>query len=158
MRILIVIMIMGILIAGCTTNQESEDCADSATCNAVLDTNKTEESEINIDKLEVYHFHGNNQCYSCVTLGDYAEETVKTYFQEELESGKIVFDHINGEEPENEELVQKYGATGSSLWLGVYDNGTFSAEQNTKVWYKTQDKQEYMQYLKGVIEKKLAGE
>ena len=158
MRTLMIIMLVcTILIAGCTTNtsetQEKEDCG-SATCNAVLDT---EETEVNVDKLEVYHFHGNQQCTSCKTVGAYAEETVNTYFKDELESGLITFDHINGDLAENRELVQKYGATGSSLWLGTYKNGTFEAKQNTKVWYKIRDKQDYMQYLKGVIEAKLAG-
>lgn len=159
MRKLMIIMILGImLISGCTTSNEmeSDSCNVAGTCNAVLDTPETE--EVKVDKLEIYHFHGTNQCYSCVTVGDYAEETVKTYFQDELDSGKIVFDHINGELPENRELVQKYGATGSSLWLGTYENGTFEAEQNTKVWYKIKDKQAYMDYLKEVIEQKLAGE
>ena len=33
-----------------------------------------------IEKIEVYHFHGTNQCYSCKTVGAYAEETINTYF------------------------------------------------------------------------------
>jgi len=111
-----------------------------------------------IEKIEVYHFHGTNQCYSCVTMGDMAEETINTYFSEELKSGKIVFGHINGELPQNSELVQKFGATGSSLWIGVYyKDGSFTKEENINVWYKINNKQDYMNYLKGVIESKLSG-
>ena len=113
---------------------------------------------VSIDKLEVYHFHGTHQCYSCITVGGYAEETVNTYFADELKSGKIVFGHINRDLEGNQDLVLKYGATGSSLWLGTYSNdGTFKAEQNINVWYKINDKQACMEYLKGVIEQKLAG-
>jgi len=116
------------------------------------------QKKIAIDKLEIYHFHGNHQCYSCLTVGDYAEETVKTYFADELESGKIIFGHINAELPENRDLVMKYGATGSSLWIGVYrKDGSFSKEENINVWYKINNKEEYMAYLKGIIEQKLAG-
>lgn len=112
-----------------------------------------------IKKIEVIHFHGTNQCYSCITVGDYAEETINTYFAEELKSGKISFAHINGELAENQEAVQKYEATGSSLWIGTYtSDGKFSKEQNINVWYKIGNKQEYMNYLKGVIEQKLKGE
>ncbi len=143
-----------ILISGCTSNNLDEECS-GMTCNAAA--NLESEREISIDKLEVYHFHGTNQCYSCKTVGDYAEETINTYFADELKSGKIVFAHINGEFPENLELVKKYGATGSSLWLGTYSGEEFKAEQNTNVWYKISNKQEYMDYLKGVIEQKLAG-
>ena len=111
-----------------------------------------------IEKVEVYHFHATNQCYSCKTVGAYAEETINTYFSDELKSGKIVFGHINGELPENSELVKKYGATGSSLWIGVYGkDGTFTKEENVNVWYKINNKPAYIDYLKGVLESKLSG-
>ncbi len=112
-----------------------------------------------VEKIEVYHFHGTNQCYSCVTMGDLAEETLNTYFADELKSGKIIFDHINGELSQNSVLVKKFGATGSSLWIGVtYKDGTFTKEENINVWYKINNKKDYMDYLKGVIEGKLKGE
>jgi len=107
-------------------------------------------------RVEVLHFHGAHQCYSCITVGAYAEETINTYFADELSSGKITFAHINGELPENQDLVKKYGVTGASLWLGVYaKDGSFSAEENTNVWYKISDKEGYMSYLKGIIEQKI---
>ncbi|MFP4112623.1 MAG: nitrophenyl compound nitroreductase subunit ArsF family protein [Candidatus Woesearchaeota archaeon] len=146
------ILMLSLFMTGCNSNASSENMTGNAVSNLEAD-----ERTINIDKLEIYHFHGTNQCYSCITVGDYAEATVNTYFKEELENGIIVFDHINGELPENKELVIKYGATGSSLWLGTYSGEDFSAEQNTNVWYKIQDKTTYMNYLKEVIEKKLAG-
>jgi len=123
---------------------------------SVVETVK--ERTVNIDKLEIYHFHGTHQCYSCITVGQYAEETVNAYFADEMKSGRIVFGHINGELPENRDLVAKYGVTSASLWLGTYaKDGRFSAEQNINVWYKIDNKEAYMIYLKGVIEQKLAG-
>lgn len=146
------VLVLSFLITGCNSNTPSEDLRGNAVSN--LEAN---ERAINIDKLEIYHFHGTNQCYSCIAVGDYAEATVNTYFKEELEKGIIVFNHINGELLENKELVIKYGATGSSLWIGTYSGEDFSAEQNTNVWYKIRDKTAYMNYLKEVIEQKLAG-
>lgn len=140
------------LLAGCSANAEENLAADAAV-NGFSSPGRT----IAIDKLEIYHFHGTSQCYSCVTVGDYAEATVNTYFADELKSGKIVFGHINGDLPANRDLVIKYGVTGSSLWLGTYDGENFAPEQNVQVWYKINDKQAYMDYLKGVIEQKLAG-
>ena len=111
-----------------------------------------------IDKVEVIHFHGTNQCYSCITVGDYAEETINTYFADELKSGKITFSHVNRELPENQGLVNKYGVTSASLWIGVYDGSGFHKEQNVNVWYKIENKEAYMAYLKGILEKRLNGE
>lgn len=124
------------------------------TGNAVLDN----PANVNVDKLEIYHFHGTNQCYSCITMGNLAEETVNTYFADELESGEIVFGHVNVDLPENKDLVIKYGATGSSLWLGAYNGEEFKAEENVNVWYKIKDKEDYLAYLKGIIEQRLTGD
>ncbi len=146
--------------AGCSTSAEKDAVTGSACVDAdVCRLDSTSQSGgAGIDKLEIYHFHGTHQCYSCITVGAYAEETVNTYFADELKSGRIVFGHINGELPENQGLVAKYGVTSASLWLGTYaKDGKFSAEQNTNVWYKIGNKEEYMKYLKGVIEQKLAG-
>lgn len=111
-----------------------------------------------VERVEIYHFHRTQQCYSCITLGAYAEETVNTYFAPELQSGRVVFGHINIDLPENSALVKQYSPTGSSLWIGVYTGDGFSKEENINVWYKIGNKDEYMTYLKGVIEKRLAGD
>ncbi len=133
------------LAAGCTTAIEYSGNAGSNFSGSV-------------EKVEIYHFHATRQCYSCITLGAYAEETVKTYFAPEVASGRVVFGHVNVDLPDNKALVEQYGPTGSSLWIGVYDKDGFHKEENINVWYKIGNKDEYMAYLKGVIEKRLAGD
>jgi len=112
----------------------------------------------NVEKIEIYHFHATQQCSSCIAVGNLAEATVNTYFSDELKSGKVVFASINIDLPENKEIVDKYEAKGSSLLIGTYyEYGTFTKEENTNVWYKIGNKEDYMNYLKGVIEGKLVG-
>ena len=159
---LILITLTTLMVSGCTekteTNvsdntivQETSLVSDAKAEDLIAQ--KTEDSYI--QKIEVFHFHGTNQCYSCKTVGAYAEETVKTYFSDDLKTGKIVFDHINAELPENRDLAMKYEVTGSSLWIGIYmSDGSFSKEENVRVWYKIKDKQDYMNYLKQVLEQK----
>ena len=144
------LLVLGILLSGCSGSNQTSP----VNANNVADISK----EIAIDRLEIYHFHGTQQCYSCKTVGAYAEEAVKTYFSEEIKSGKMVFDHINIDLQENKELVMKYGAKSSSLLLGVYDQNGFHPEENVNVWYKINDKEDYMNYLKGLIEKRLMGD
>jgi len=111
-----------------------------------------------IEKIEVYHFHATRQCYTCKTVGAFSEETVNTYFADELKSGKIVFAHVNIDLPENKALVDKYEAKGSSLLIGVYGkDGSFSKQEDTNVWYKIDNETDFMNYLKGVIEQKFSG-
>ena len=125
----------------------------------VLDVNAAGGLNISskVEKIEVIHFHGTHQCDSCIAVGKYAEDTINTYFAEELKSGKVSFAHINGELPENQEIVMKYGVTSASLWIGVYDENGFHKEQNVNVWYKIDNKDDYMNYLKDLVEKKLQG-
>jgi len=156
--LMVVILILGAMLTGCSSKADQSNATGKSVSD--LSTSQAQTSEqrtINIDKLEIYHFHGTHQCTSCTAVGALAEATVNTYFKDELDKGIIVFDHINGDLPENRDLVMKYGATGSSLWLGTYKDGNFKAEENVNVWYKIRDKQAYMDYLKGVIEQKLAG-
>ena len=110
-----------------------------------------------IEKIEIYHFHATSQCVTCKTVGSNAEATVNTYFANELKSGKLVFAHINIDLPENKVIVEKYGATGSSLMIGVYGkDGSFTKQEDTNVWYKM-DKTNSMSYLKSVIDQKFSG-
>ena len=111
-----------------------------------------------VEKVEVIHFHGNQQCASCIAVGKYAEETVNKYFAGELASGKISFAHVNAELPENKELAAKYGVTSASLWIGVYASDGFHKEHNVQVWYKINNEEEYLNYLKGILEKRLNGD
>ena len=143
--VLLLIFALAVLSAGCTTPVEPSGNRGTASTAAV-------------EKIEIYHFHRTQQCYSCKTLGAYAEETVNTYFAPEVASGKLVFAHVNIDLPENKELVEQYGPAGSSLWIGVYDKDGFHKEENVNVWYKIGNKEEYLAYLKGVIEKRLAGD
>jgi hypothetical protein len=163
--VIIIVLAMVLVVSGCTTeatktqtqnvqNTNGMNCTEN-TC----DINTAETANAEVQKVEVYHFHATNQCSSCIAVGKLAEETVNTYFADEVKSSKVVFGHINGELPENRDLVMKYGATGASLWIGTYTkDGQFKAEQNVNVWYKINNKEDYMTYLKGVIEQKLAGE
>ena len=143
------IVISLLLVAGCS----------SLTANAGNGAiaSQTPNSSSNVERVEVMHFHPAQQCYSCRTLGKYANETMTLFFAPELESGKLVYQEVNINLPENVDLVKKYGVTGSSLWIGVYDANGFHKEQNVNVWYKINNETEFAQYLQPIIRNRLNG-
>lgn len=151
MKFPILFLIISMLFLGCVSNEPESQ---SNTNSSIIEL----QNKSNNITVEIYHFHGTHQCYSCIKVGELAEKTVNTYFKNELESGKIVFAHINGELLENQALVNKYGVTGSSIWIGTYVNGKFSKEQNINVWYKIDNEADYLAYFKGILEKRLTGE
>ena len=141
------LLLVAVLFSGCVNNQKDSEDPDGYT-----------NLSSNVEKVEVIHFHGTQQCASCIAVGDLAEKTVNTYFSEELESGKVTFAHINAELAINKDLVTKYGVNSASLWIGVYDENGFHKEMNANVWYKISNETDYMSYLKGIVEKRLAGD
>jgi thiol-disulfide isomerase/thioredoxin len=106
----------------------------------------------------VFHFHGDNQCTSCIAVGDLAEKTVKEYFPHELASGKLIFRHINFDDPANRNVVASYSVTGSSLWITMNDVNGVHRMQDMDVWYLTGDKEKYKAYLASVITRRLNGD
>ncbi len=139
-------MVFLIIVSGCTTSTGS-----SAPTHPGMNTTP-------VQKVEVFHFHLNQQCPSCSAIGDLAEETVNENFKNELASGRLVFAHVNAEQPGNASLAEKYGVTGSSLWIGVYDFRGFHKEQDIRVWSLVNDKTQFKTYLSGVIAKRLNGD
>ena len=138
--------------AGCTSPSESSAYHQSSTSL----TNPI--NSFSVERVEVYHFHGNNQCTSCIAVGDLAEKTVNANFKDELASGRLVFAHVNYALSENTALATKYNVTGSALWIGVYDANGFHKEQDIKVWYLIDDPDTYSNYLSGIINKRLNGD
>jgi hypothetical protein len=110
------------------------------------------------ERVEVIYFHGNQRCASCIAVGELSEKTVNTSFKHELASGRLVFADVNYDLPENAALKTKYGVTGSSLWIGVYNSSAFHKEENIRVWSLIKDKDAYVTYLSGVITKRLNGD
>lgn len=109
------------------------------------------------DKIEVVHFHATQQCWSCITMGEYALKTIKEKFPDEYASGKIVFKDVNGELKENEDIVTKYQARGSSLFVNAITGDTEDINEDTMVWRLVSNEQQYIDYfetkLKGLLGK-----
>ncbi len=144
------IILCGFL-AGCTSTSPMVNSTSSAPL-SITSANST------VERVEVFHFHRNQQCASCIAIGNLTEKTLKANFKKELASGRLVFAHVGYELPENAALVTKYNVTGSSLWIGVYDANGFHKEQDIKVWYLIDDENAYSTHLSEHITKRLNGD
>lgn len=109
------------------------------------------------EKIEVVHFHGTQQCWSCVHVGEYALKTIKERFPEEYKNGTIVFLDINGELPINKDIVMKYQARTSSLFVNAITAGNDNIHEDATVWRLVSNERQYMDYFEAEL-KKLLGE
>ncbi len=110
------------------------------------------ESSGSVDKIQVVHFHATQQCWSCITVGEYAEKTIKEKFPEEYESEKIEYLDINVESSENSSIVNKFGASGSSLFINVIRDGKDNISEDVQVWRLVSNEQSFINYFEGKLE------
>ena len=103
------------------------------------------------DKIEVVHFHSTQQCWSCITVGEYALKTIKEKFPEEYKNGAIVFRDINGELPENKDMVMKYQARGSSLFVNAITAGKENIEEDIRVWRLVSNESQFISYFQNKL-------
>lgn len=103
------------------------------------------------DKIEVVHFHATQQCWSCITVGEYALKTIKEKFPEEYASGKIIFKDVNGELKENQEIVMKYQARGSSLFVNAVRGDKDEIAEDTNVWRLVNNESKFTDYFEGKL-------
>ena len=107
------------------------------------------------EKIEVVHFHATQQCWSCITVGEYALKTIKEKFPEEYKNGTIVFRNINGELPENRDMVIKYQAGGSSLFVNAITAGKDNIEEDVTVWRLVSNESQFINYFQDKLNKLL---
>ncbi len=155
--ILFLILIVGIIVWAGYSQKTSNQSVDnnSTTANTNNASNLMSKAEAPADKIEVVHFHGTQQCWSCVTVGEYALKTIKEKFPEEYANGIIVFKDINGELPKNRDIVIKYQARGSSLFVNAITDGKDKIEEDVTVWRLIGNQSQFINYFEDKLNKLL---
>lgn len=115
----------------------------------------TEVTAQKAEKIIVVHFHGTQQCWSCIKVGELALKTIKEKFPQEYENGTIIFKEINGELPKNHNTVMKYQARGSSLFVNAIVDGSDNISEDITVWRLITDETQFMNYFQDKLNKLL---
>ncbi|MCD6111931.1 MAG: thioredoxin [Bacteroidales bacterium] len=78
-------------------------------------SNNTHTSDSTIKKkVEVYYFHGTRRCATCIAVGSVSQELVEIKYKD---NPNVEFIEININEPDNEELAEKFQVSGSGLYV-----------------------------------------
>jgi len=110
------------------------------------------------ERVDIVYFHPTRRCSSCIWLEAGTNYTVNTYFADELDSGKLTFQVINIDDEANSDIIEKYGAFTSSLFINIVKDGADHIEQATEVYYLIGREEAFVTALKSKIEKCLNGE
>lgn len=107
------------------------------------------------DKIEVLHFHATQQCWSCTTLGSYVKAVIETKFADQYQTGRIVFKDVNLDLVENTNLVKKFQASGSSLFINVIKDNQDHIEEDVKVWRLLNSQSSFFDYFESRLKQLL---
>ena len=157
----IIILIIAVVVIGIALLIAKNSNKPKETQSANNQTTKSQEelpmstSKTSAEKIEVVHFHGTHQCWSCITVGEYALKTIKEKFPEEYKNGTIVYRDINGELPENKDIVMKYQASGSSLFVNAITAGKDNIEEDVTVWRLVSNENQFISYFQDKLNKLL---
>ncbi len=113
-----------------------------------------------VDRVDVAYFHQAQRCPTCLCFEERIRYVVGTYFQNELASGRMTFSVYNIGDSQNADIVNKYGAVGSQLFIDTVKGGTDNIKDIQDIWSWScrTNKAGFDQQVKNVIEQSLKGE
>jgi hypothetical protein len=116
-----------------------------------------DESLGSLDRVDVIYFHRPQRCVTCLCFEERVRYVVSTYFQNELNSGKMTFGVYDIGDSKNADIVKKYGAYSSQLFINTVKDGTdhITDIQDIWSWHCTSNKQSFDQKVKNVIDQSL---
>ncbi len=111
-----------------------------------------------VDRVEVVYFHRTSRCSGCIYAEEGTRHTVETYFKDELANGKLNLKVLDLADKENADIVDKYGAFTSSLFINTIRGGTDHIEEVKEIWFVSGKDEAFVEVVKNKIEPSLRGE
>ena len=113
MKKAIIYLITLLLIASCTGNKKSDNVLEKQ--NEVAQQANKEVIDEKVGTVELLYFHGKQRCLTCMAIEKFSTETIAKEFQEQVDSGTIIYKIIDIDK--EEALADKYKVASSSLIL-----------------------------------------
>jgi len=100
------------------------------------------------DRIVVMYFHRTQRCPTCLKMGSYSEEAVKTGFPEQIKDGKVEFRYIDFQDKRNEALTKGYKIGGPTLIVArVVGNKVAECKNLTEIWTRVGDQRAFIGYV-----------
>ncbi len=108
-----------------------------------------------VAKIEVIDFHSTHRCKTCLAIENTARNVVEQEFTNELKAGKIVFKTVDVDDSKNNQIAEKFEASGTALF--VYNGKTGQALDLTEAgfMYAVNNEAKLKEFLRNAIRKNL---
>ena len=107
--------------------------------------------------LIVYCFHGKVLCPKCKKIESQTREVLDKSFSAPLKEGRLVWQVLNYEDPQNAHFKDDYQIVASCIVLVDARSGRAATAENLqqRVWQLVDDKEAFANFMRGEIEKAL---
>jgi len=120
------------------------------------DNSKTITTTDTSTRIEVIDFYGTHRCVTCEAIEANAKYTIETFFQDELNEGKLEFKTVNVDDEANYAMAEKFEAAGTALFINVIKDGKEQHIDLTNFGFsKGRDKEVFIKELKEKLEEQL---
>ena len=104
------------------------------------------------DHIVAYYFHGNYRCATCMRLEEYSREAIEKGFPEELKDGRLSFEVVNVEEPQNRHFIRDYDLVTKSLVLSLKDGDREVRFKNLdRIWQLVSSRERFISYVQDEV-------
>lgn len=110
------------------------------------------------DRVVAMYFHRTQRCPTCLKMGSYTEEAIKTGFAKQLKDRTVEFHYIDFQNEKNAAFAKAYKVTGPALIVArVKDNKVAEFKDLKDIWSNVNDKEAFMKYVQGHVAAYLEG-
>ncbi len=112
-----------------------------------------EETLSHEDKMPVqiiaYYFFGYQRCPTCINIETYTQESLHTFFKDELDSNLIVWKPVNVETAGNRHYIEDFQLNMKMVVLAMMENGELKTWKKLEnVWFLSGNREAFLDYIK----------
>lgn len=105
-------------------------------------------ADVPSDRVVAMYFHRTQRCPTCLKMGSYSEEAVRSGFAQQVKDGKAEFHYIDFQDKKNAELTKAYGISGPALIVAKVEKNKVKEFKNLEdIWAKVGDKPAFLKYV-----------
>jgi len=117
---------------------------------------KQQTTDLSTNRIEVLEFYGKHRCTSCIDIERNTKQTLKDLFKNEMDNKQIVYKLIQWDIPENDAIVNKFEAAGTSLIIYRVKDGKEIIDDISDFAFKKSDNDsEFKKIFKAKLNKAL---
>lgn len=110
-------------------------------------------------RVVAMYFHRTQRCPTCLRIGTYIEQAVKTAFPDRLKRGSVAFYLIDYQNPKNAKYTKAYKVAKPILVIAdVHDGKVTSWKPMPKVWSLVYKKDDFFKYVRDGVNRFLKEE